>query len=118
MAALGLKLQIFFFFLLQTGAVDVKPDPLRIVTVENAPFVMIDKETKKFNGYLIDFLEELQKIKTFSYNLTLVKDGKFGVEGADGKWNGMIGELIRGEADMALASLTITKKRQSVIDFR
>jgi len=102
-----------------TGAAkaDLEPQPLRIVTIENAPFVTIDKESNKFRGYLIDMLAELRKLQTFSYNLTLVKDGKFGFELSDGQWNGLVGELVRGEADMALAPLTITKKRQNVIDF-
>ena len=37
--------------------------------------------------------------------------------GKDGKWNGMIGELLNDEADMAVAPLTITFERESVVHF-
>lgn len=37
--------------------------------------------------------------------------------GKDGEWNGMIGELLRNEADMAIAPLTITFERESVVHF-
>ena len=34
-----------------------------------------------------------------------------------GNWNGMIGELVRKEADMAVASLTISTQRERAVDF-
>ena len=34
-----------------------------------------------------------------------------------GKWNGLVGALIDGKADMSLASLSITEERSQVIDF-
>lgn len=34
-----------------------------------------------------------------------------------GDWNGMVGELVRNEADMAIAPLTISLQRQTAIDF-
>jgi len=37
--------------------------------------------------------------------------------GEDGEWNGMVGELLRNEADMAIAPLTITFERESVVHF-
>ena len=35
----------------------------------------------------------------------------------NGSWNGIIGELVRSEADLGLAPLTITAKREMEIDF-
>ena len=32
-------------------------------------------------------------------------------------WNGLVGELIKREADLAIAPLTITSARERVIDF-
>jgi hypothetical protein len=48
-----------------------------------------------------------------------VKDGKHGSENpnAVSGWDGMIGELIRHEADLAVAPLTITSERERVVDF-
>ncbi|KAG8291765.1 hypothetical protein J6590_053621 [Homalodisca vitripennis] len=54
------------------------------------------------------------------YNeLRIVKDGQYGAENPEvkGGWDGMVGELIRKEADMAIAPMTITSERERVIDF-
>lgn len=51
--------------------------------------------------------------------IRIVKDGKYGAENpnAVAGWDGMVGELIRHEADIAVASMTITAERERVIDF-
>lgn len=36
---------------------------------------------------------------------------------ANGQWNGIIGELLRNEADLAIAPLTINSLREKVVDF-
>lgn len=55
----------------------------------------------------------------FTDEIRIVKDGKYGAENhnAVGGWDGMVGELIRHEADIAIASMTITSERERVIDF-
>jgi hypothetical protein len=40
----------------------------------------------------------------FTYELYLVPDGKFGAMEQTGNWNGMIGQLVSGEADIALVT--------------
>eukprot|EP00064_Thunnus_orientalis_P009341 superscaffoldBa00001179_g9365 len=50
--------------------------------------------------------------------LRIVGDGKYGARDAETKiWNGMVGELVYGKADIAVAPLTITLVREEVIDF-
>ena len=34
-----------------------------------------------------------------------------------GEWNGLIGELVKGEVDIAVAAMTVTSEREEVIDF-
>uniref|UniRef100_A0A671VYR6 Glutamate receptor n=1 Tax=Sparus aurata TaxID=8175 RepID=A0A671VYR6_SPAAU len=52
------------------------------------------------------------------YQLRIVGDGKYGARDAETKiWNGMVGELVYGKADIAVAPLTITLVREEVIDF-
>lgn len=48
-----------------------------------------------------------------------MKDGQYGSENPDvkGGWDGMVGELVRKEADFAIAPMTITSERERVIDF-
>ena len=46
------------------------------------------------------------------------KDGKWGnYNNSDGKWNGIIGELASGRADVAASSMAISLKRSTVVDF-
>lgn len=51
--------------------------------------------------------------------MRIVKDGKYGAENPNvaGGWDGIVGELIRREADIAIAATTITSERERVIDF-
>jgi ABC-type amino acid transport substrate-binding protein len=70
-------------------------------------------------GYCIDLArlicEEKLEIKC---KFRVVKDNLFGNKPAnDQPWNGMVGELVRHEADLAIAPLTITSQRESVVDF-
>ncbi|XP_018494805.2 glutamate receptor 1 [Galendromus occidentalis] len=73
----------------------------------------------QFEGYCKDLADLIAEKLTFTYELRLVKDGKYGGQSAESEsgWNGMVGELIRNEADMAIAPLTITSARERVIDF-
>ncbi|XP_069165791.1 glutamate receptor-like [Procambarus clarkii] len=45
-----------------------------------------------------------------------VRDGGWGSQ-VQGEWGGMVGELVRGEADIAIAALDITHKRSTAVDF-
>jgi len=59
----------------------------------------MDKDGGGFQGYCPDLLklmrERFSHEFSFNYQLRLVGDGKYGAEGPDKKWNGMIGELMR-----------------------
>lgn len=72
----------------------------------------------RFEGFGIDLVEELSKMLRFKYKIHLVKDGKYGgIDEKTGDWDGMIGELRRDEADIAVADLTITSSREKAVDF-
>ena len=60
---------------------------------------------------------ELSKLLNFSYEIRVVKDGRFGNIDSNGEWNGIMGEIVRKEADMAIAPLTITSNREKYVDF-
>ena len=69
-------------------------------------------------GLIMDLIERLEEDVGFKSKIHLVKDGNRGSnDPKTGKWNGMIGELIRDEADLAAYTLTITAKRSKVVDF-
>ncbi|XP_029625318.1 glutamate receptor ionotropic, NMDA 1 isoform X1 [Salmo trutta] len=73
-------------------------------------------------GFCIDLLIKLAGTMNFTYEVHLVADGKFGtqerVNNSNKKeWNGMMGELLGGLADMIVAPLTINNERAQYIEF-
>ncbi|XP_017048729.1 glutamate receptor 1 isoform X2 [Drosophila ficusphila] len=73
----------------------------------------------RFEGYCKDLADMLADKLGIKYELRLVQDGNYGSENqyAPGGWDGMVGELVRREADIAIAAMTITAERERVIDF-
>ena len=45
-------------------------------------------------------------------------DKKWGLLESDGKWNGMIRELVDGDIDIASGGLAISFERAQVVDYR
>ncbi|XP_040188185.1 glutamate receptor 2 isoform X1 [Rana temporaria] len=95
-----------------------------VTTILEAPYVMYKKNADQFEGndryegYCVDLATEIARHCGFKYKLTIVADGKYGARDAETKiWNGMVGELVYGKADIAIAPLTITLVREEVIDF-
>ncbi|XP_063799163.1 probable glutamate receptor [Pseudophryne corroboree] len=92
------------------------PNTLRVTTILEQPFVMTT-ESGELEGYCVDLLSELAESLQFNYTLNVVKDGRYGSKDQNGVWNGMIGEVIRKEADLAVAPLTITAARENAVSF-
>lgn len=98
---------------------------LIVATLINEPYTMYKEASEKkegnerYEGYCIDLVAEIAKILKFNYTFQLVKDGVHGIpiDAAKGQWNGLIGEIMSGAADIALVDLTITSKRESAVDF-
>ncbi|KAK5611158.1 Glutamate receptor 1 [Crenichthys baileyi] len=95
-----------------------------VITILEAPYMMLKKNHEqfvgndKYEGYCAELASEIAKHVGFNYQLELVGDGKYGARDPESKmWNGMVGELVYGKADMAVAPLTITLVREQVIDF-
>ncbi|XP_069579151.1 glutamate receptor 1-like isoform X4 [Brachyistius frenatus] len=95
-----------------------------VTTILEAPYMMLKKNHEqlvgndRYEGYCAELASEIAKHVGFSYRLELVGDGKYGSRDAETKmWNGMVGELVYGKADVAVAPLTITLVREQMIDF-
>ncbi|XP_077360870.1 glutamate receptor 1-like [Festucalex cinctus] len=95
-----------------------------VTTILEAPYMMLKKNHEqlvgndKYEGYCAELAAEIAKHVGFAYRLELVGDGKYGARDPISKmWNGMVGELVYGKADVAVAPLTITLVREQVIDF-
>lgn len=95
----------------------------RVVTILEKPFCMYKRDHKvrhgndRFEGFAIDLIREVATMLNFEYEVYLVNDGNFGTKRPDGSWNGMIGELLEGNATMSVAPLSINSEREAAVDF-
>ncbi len=69
-----------------------------------------------FAGIFHEMFLGLQKKLNFTARLLLRRDSTFG-QVENGSWVGMVGNLVKGEADMVMAPLTVMPKRGKVIDY-
>nr|XP_026689799.1 glutamate receptor ionotropic, kainate 2 isoform X2 [Ciona intestinalis] len=92
---------------------------LIVTTIREHPYVFKESNNKDspYQGYCIDLLNLLSEDLKFSYKLVEVADNNYGNELEDGTWDGMIGEVMHGHADMAVAPLTINYVREKVVRF-
>ena len=69
-------------------------------------------------GYVVEFFQMILTDLDLEIDLYLVEDGKYGIENPANKtWDGMIGDLVNGKADLAVAAITITRARLREIEF-
>ncbi|XP_032400991.1 glutamate receptor 4a isoform X1 [Xiphophorus hellerii] len=95
-----------------------------VTTIMEGPYVMQKKNWElyegndQYEGYCVDLASEIAKHIGIKYKISIVPDGKYGARDPETKiWNGMVGELVYGKAEIAVAPLTITLVREEVIDF-
>ncbi|XP_075248823.1 glutamate receptor 2-like isoform X2 [Convolutriloba macropyga] len=111
-----------------TAGSDVVSRHLIVTSIIEPPFLMIKPEEKdgekhvgneRYEGYCMELAEMLAKDLGFTYEIKLVEDSQYGslVAGTNGTWSGMIGEVMTGVADLAIAPLTINADRQRVVAF-
>ncbi|GBO05121.1 hypothetical protein AVEN_234739-1 [Araneus ventricosus] len=79
------------------------------VTIVGAPF-LVKNPDGSLEGYVMDLVEQLSLVTGRRFQVQVVKDGYYGVY-RNGRWNGMIGELVRNETDLVIADLTKTIER-------
>ncbi|XP_016937160.2 glutamate receptor ionotropic, kainate 3 isoform X1 [Drosophila suzukii] len=70
-----------------------------------------------WEGYCIDFIIRLSQKLNFEYEIVAPQVGHMGEVNERGEWDGVVGDLIRGETDFAIAALKMYSEREEVIDF-
>ncbi|NWI01047.1 GLRK protein, partial [Tichodroma muraria] len=88
---------------------------LTVTTILEDPYAMV--RGAELEGYCMDLLGALAGMLRFQYRVKVVADGRYGSVAAGGNWTGMIGEILRREADIAVAPLTVTSAREEVVSF-
>uniref|UniRef100_A0AAY4D3A1 Glutamate receptor n=1 Tax=Denticeps clupeoides TaxID=299321 RepID=A0AAY4D3A1_9TELE len=145
--SLSMKYHVWPRFELYSGAERHEDDHLSIVTLEEAPFVIVEdvdplsgtcmrntvpcrKQLKNINQTGASGIYIKRCCKGFCIDILkkIAKSVKFtydlylvtnGKHGkkVNGTWNGMVGEVAVKKAHMAVGSLTINEERSEVIDF-
>ncbi|GIY79739.1 lig_chan-Glu_bd domain-containing protein [Caerostris extrusa] len=69
------------------------------------------------SGIEAKLLNILSEQLNFSYDIMMANDKQWGSTDQHGNWTGVIGMLIRNEADIGLSHMAITEKRTHVVDF-
>nr|KAG5710674.1 hypothetical protein BaRGS_035076 [Batillaria attramentaria] len=72
--------------------------------------------TTHYYGLCADLLDELARTLNFTYTYTEPADQVWGHQD-NGVWTGLVGQLNRQEVDMTMAPLTISKIRETAMDF-
>ncbi|KAL1492274.1 hypothetical protein ABEB36_012749 [Hypothenemus hampei] len=96
----------------------------KILIVLTAPYAMLKKTTAqligndRFEGFCIDVIQELSALLGFNYTFIVQEDGKNGnFNRSTHQWDGVIRQIIIGNADLGITDLTITSERENAVDF-
>jgi ABC-type amino acid transport substrate-binding protein len=95
------------------------------VTDAPGPFVSVDSDSGIVFGFAVDLLNSaLARLNatsggdTFALSVYPAPDGQFGALNAtSGQWSGVIGEVVRGEADLGLGDITWSAARDRAVQF-
>lgn len=102
---------------------------LRIGITESIPYtyykrdpvtnqiVLDENKLPIYEGFCIDFIKKLSRKLSFSFELVEPSSGKFGEKLPDGSFDGLVGDLAKGETDIIVAALKMTAEREEQIDF-
>ena len=93
---------------------------LRVTTVHNPPLMTVerlDNGSYTCEGYLYELWDTVAKELGLRYRMVPLLEPLYGSMEANGTWNGMVGELAYGRADVAVTTLDLRSDRAAVIDY-
>jgi len=113
-----LPLMFLLLLPLALGQTSLRGTEVKVTTVTSRPFIMSNhlSSGERFEGFLVDMLKELSTMLGFTFTIHENPDQIYGSY-VGGEWKGMIAEVMSGAADIALADMTITPKREEAVDF-
>jgi len=93
--------------------------PFKIGTIMSRPFYSIKEGTDdEYEGFVVDFAHLLTEYLNIDYKIILSSDRTYGTfSGQNQKWTGLIGDILDGTIDFAIADLTVNEERKQVVDF-
>ncbi|XP_076047433.1 putative glutamate receptor [Oratosquilla oratoria] len=95
---------------------------LRFLAMRMNPWFLVshvaeDNTLTPTSGPEFQVIKTLAQANNFTYTVRLPDDGNWGGPQENGEVTGMIGMVYRHEADAAVSLITITDKRETVVDF-
>ncbi|RZC36214.1 Lig chan, ANF receptor and/or SBP bac 3 domain containing protein, partial [Asbolus verrucosus] len=88
------------------------------------PYLMYKKDHHRFTGndmyegYAMDLMTNISTILNFSFEFLIVEDNKNGLYNEIiQSWDGIIGEIVNGNALFGVGDMTITAERETAVDF-
>ncbi|KAK7026645.1 hypothetical protein SK128_015457 [Halocaridina rubra] len=97
---------------------------LIVSTALTPPYSMLKDSSERlqgndrFEGFCIDLIDEIAKIRGFNYTFKEVDDGNYGSRNREtGEWDGIVRELLDHKADLGIVDFTITYEREEAVDF-
>ncbi|KAK6182393.1 hypothetical protein SNE40_010096 [Patella caerulea] len=90
-----------------------------IITSHVAPQFFLkhnDSGNITYSGYAKTFCDAMSTFLNFTYSFVEPEDNQWG-NLINGSWDGLVAQLMRREVDMAVAELTLTPDRETVVDF-
>ena len=102
------------------AATEVPIPELRVTAVHHSPYISIYPHANgsySYDGYIYEVWQIVARQLDLRYRMVPMLSGVFGSLDGNGTWNGMVGELAYGRADIALAILDFRQDRAAVIDY-
>ncbi|BET00802.1 kainate selective glutamate receptor activity [Nesidiocoris tenuis] len=106
---------------------DLRNSTFIVLLALTHPYGMLKEDSRqltgndRFEGFGIDLIHELSMMSGFNYTFHVQEDKSSGspktLENGTRVWSGMIGEILAGRADLAIADMTITRERERDADF-
>ncbi|XP_071549686.1 uncharacterized protein [Panulirus ornatus] len=87
---------------------------------QSAPHVILTRLPDgelQVDGFLADLMRVLEHQLNFTIQWVETLDGDYGVPSVNSTWTGLVGDLLKKRADVALSPLSQTLSRAAVIDF-
>ncbi|TGZ62499.1 hypothetical protein CRM22_007409 [Opisthorchis felineus] len=102
-------------------SVTTKADPPFMISISSDAYGNPLPHPDAWTGYCKELLDALAAEVGFNYTIQIPKDDQYGsaktLPNGTVVYNGIMGQLIRKEVDMAVAGFTITYEREKLVDF-
>ncbi|XP_050390558.2 ionotropic receptor 25a [Patella vulgata] len=92
---------------------------LRIAVVVEPPFVFRNQSGTgvTYYGYSIDVMNDIAERIGFTFTVRECDDGLYGNLDSNQLWNGCVGNILKGDADIIVGAMTVTADRETVVDY-